>query len=104
MGYGDPDPLAHKTGRIAILCLTVGILGLLFFLFKIDACSHKPENCQDEFIEIKLNNDSYGQDHKCSPGAIVEVISSPPAPKPGLLCHCPKNNSGTQSAPAASSH
>ena len=100
MGYNDSDPVAQKTGRIALLCGTMLILGFFFFLFKIDACSSKPENCQDEFVEIR-NND-YGSSHKCSPGAIVEVVNAPPAPKPGILCHCPKNGSSPSAAPTAS--
>lgn len=77
---------AHKTGRITILSILVLLLGLFVFLFKIDACSSKPENCKDEFFEIK--ND-YTNNHACSPGAVAEVVNSPPAPKPGIICHCP---------------
>jgi len=89
MSYGDPDLVSHKTGRIAILCITLAVLGLFYFLYKVEACSSKPENCRDEFVEMK--SDGYRSDHKCSPGAIVEVITAPPAPKPGIMCRCPKN-------------
>lgn len=90
MSYNDSDPVAQKTGRIALLCLTIVVLGLFFFLFKVDACKSSPDNCREEFVEIQ-NNDvrGYGNNHKCSTGAIVEVVSSPPAPKPGIMCHCP---------------
>ncbi len=76
----------HKTGRIAILSILLFLLGLLFFLFKIDACKSSPSNCKDEFFEIKSD---YRNEHTCSPGAVAEVVNSPPAPKPGIICHCP---------------
>lgn len=98
MSYGDPDPIAHKTGRIAILCITLAVLGLFFFLFKVDACSSKPENCREEFVEIR--NDGYHADHQCKPGAVVEVVNAPPAPKPGIMCHCPKTSEPVTPAPA----
>jgi hypothetical protein len=99
MGYGDTDPVAQKTGRIALLCGTLCVLGLFVFLFKVEACSSKPEDCRDEFVEIKGD---YQSTHKCTNGATVEVVNSPPAPKPGILCHCPKN-SGAPSAPPPAS-
>lgn len=95
MAYDDSDERAHKTGRIAMLSILVFLLGLLFFLFKIDACKHTPEECKDEFFEIK--NDGYASNKTCSPGATVEVVASPPAPKPGIICHC-----AAKAPPAAS--
>lgn len=85
MSYDD-DALSHKTGRIAILSVLMFMLGFLFFLFKIEACKSTPANCKDEFNEIK---DGYRNEITCAPGAVAEVVNSPPAPKPGVLCHCP---------------
>jgi hypothetical protein len=85
MSY-EEELMGHKTGRIAILSILLFILGLFFFLYKIEACKSTPRQCKDEFVEIK--NDGY---YTCSPGATVEVAASPPAPKPGIICHCPSN-------------
>lgn len=88
-------PDSEKTERIGWLCATIMILGFLFFLTKINACAlacnscssaDKPDVCKDEFYEIK--NDGYASKHTCYPGARVEVVASPPAPKPGIMCHC----------------
>jgi hypothetical protein len=97
-------PDSEKTERISWLCATIMILGLLFFLTKINACAlacnscNAKENttplCKDEFYEIK--NDGYASKHTCTPGARVEVVASPPAPKPGILCHCTNNDHGAQ--------
>lgn len=99
MGYNDSDPVAQKTGRIALLCGTMLVLGFFFFLFKVEACKSSPEDCREEFVEIKSNG--YSSDHKCARGAIVETVNSPPAPKPGILCHCPTNK--PEAAPTSSS-
>lgn len=88
------DNASEKTTRIGLLCFTIAVLGLLFFLNKVNACAlacnacNAPvdHTCKDEFIEIK--NDGYASNHACTPGARVEVVSSPPAPKPGIMCHC----------------
>lgn len=86
---------SEKTTRTAFLCFTIFALGLLFFFNKVNACAlacnscngkDAPTVCKDEFFEIK--NDGYASNHTCTPGARVEVIASPPAPKPGILCHC----------------
>lgn len=98
MSYNDSDPVAQKTGRIALLCGTMIVLGFFFFLFKIEACKSSPEDCREEFVEIKSNG--YSSDHKCARGAIVETVNSPPAPKPGILCHCPTNVAATPTASA----
>lgn len=102
-------PESEKTERIGWLCATMVILGILFVLSKANACAmacnscnspDKPPVCKDEFYEIK--NDGYASSHTCTPGARVEVISSPPAPKPGILCHCPNNDQPGQATPAPS--
>lgn len=91
----DDVSVSHKTGRIALLCGTLIVLGFFFFLFKVGACDgcNKPKLettpiCKDEFVEIK--NDGYASKHSCDPGATVEVVNSPPAPKAGIICHCAK--------------
>jgi hypothetical protein len=88
MGNYDGE---QKTSRIAMLCVTMGFLGLLFFCSKMNACQSCGKEdlvtCKDEFFEIR--NDGYASNHTCTPGARVEVVSSPPAPKAGILCHCP---------------
>jgi hypothetical protein len=99
---------SEKTERIGWLCATIMILGLLFFLAKINACAmacnscnakdNQPAQCKDEFFEIDPNN-RYRNSHTCTPGATVEVVASPPAPKPGVLCRCINNN---RPAPATS--
>lgn len=96
----------QKTERIGWLCVTMVILGILFMLSKANACAlacnscnspSKPDVCKEEFYEIK--HDGYASNHTCTPGARVEVVASPPAPKPGILCHCINNEPG---APATS--
>jgi hypothetical protein len=87
MSY-EEELMEHKTARIAILSILLFILGLFFFLYKIEACKSTPTQCKDEFVEIK-KNDGYASNHTCSPGATVEVVASPT--KPGIICHCPSN-------------
>lgn len=86
----DPDVLAHKTGRIAILSILVFSMCAFLFAYKVDACRDKPTDvaCKDEFYEI-TNDSRSNNNHTCSPGAVVEVVNSPPAPRPGIICHCP---------------
>ncbi len=90
MSYNDSDEMAHKTGRIVILSILILSLGGLFFAYKIEACKSTPANCKDEFFEIKTES-GYRNEHACAPGAVAEVVNSPPAPKPGIICHCPNN-------------
>lgn len=98
------NPDDEKTIRIGFLCVTMAFLGLLLFCSKMNACQscgkedNTPAACKDEFIEIKA--DGYAANHACTPGARVEVVASPPAPKPGIICHCDKNVPA--SAPSAS--
>jgi len=86
MSSYDEEVLSHKTGRIAILSILVFLLGFLFFLFKIEACKSSPANCKDEFFEM---GDRYQNNHTCAAGAVVEIVSSPPAPRAGIFCRCP---------------
>lgn len=64
-----------KTVIISILVL---ISVFLFFLYKVEACSSKPENCHDEFHDVQYTS-------KCDPGAFMEPVNTP---KPGFICHC----------------
>jgi hypothetical protein len=89
MSYDDDSERNHKTGRITIFCIMIAILGGLFFAYKVDACKDKPADltCREEFFEIREGG--YDNSNKCRPGAIIEMVTSPPAPKPGIMCHCP---------------
>lgn len=92
--YDDSSYIEARTTRIGFMCVTLVLLGFLFFLFKIDACSSKPENCKDEFHLIDNNNYNIN----CRSGAKAEIVTSPPAPKAGIICHCtsvPVNDAGT---------
>jgi hypothetical protein len=95
---------SEKTSRIKYLCLTMGVLGLLWFLYKANACTmafnswNAPpdKSCHDEFYEIK--NETSTSNYKCTQGARVEVVLSPPAPKPGVLCRCINSDAGSSLA------
>jgi hypothetical protein len=91
----DPDVLSHKTGRIAILSVLMAFLGILFFAYKVDACKDKPADasCREEFFEMKSGD--YDNNQKCRPGAVIEMVNSPPAPKAGIMCHCPAGTTPT---------
>jgi hypothetical protein len=97
MGYDDSKVISHKTGRIAILSILMALLGVLFFAYKVNACADKPADhfCKEEFHEVRTD---VRNDFTCSEGASVEVINSPPAPKAGIMCHCP--NGTLHPAPA----
>lgn len=60
-------------------------------MFKIEACATCDASgngrCHDQFYEV--GNGNY---HTCPPGARAELVTSPPAPKPGVLCHCKEND------------
>lgn len=102
MGYGTTDEeseRAHKTGRIAILSILIFCLGGFVFAYKVDACKSTPANCKDEFFEIDTSS-RYNNNKSCSPGAVVEVVNSPPAPKPGIICHCPGNGPTASPSPS----
>jgi hypothetical protein len=97
-----PDERSYNLGGIITLCITMVILGFFFFLFKSEACKSspdKPEICREEFYEIR--NSQYSSDHKCQPGATIEIVNSPPAPKAGIFCRCLKN--GVTGSPSVSS-
>jgi hypothetical protein len=86
----------QRTWRVFLLCSTVAILGAFTFAYKVDACKDKPaqvQECKEEFFEIKYNSDDrdHVATHTCTPGAVVEIVSSPPAPRPGIMCHCVSN-------------
>lgn len=104
-------PESEKTERIGWLCATMVILGILFVLSKANACAlacsscndhgQTPPVCKDEFFEMG-SNERYSNTHTCTPGARVEIVASPPAPKPGIMCHCPNNGPSPTATPAPS--
>ena len=76
---------SEKTQRIGFLCLTMVALGGLLFLAKTDTCSScNASTCRDEFYAFEATNNP-----TCTQGARAEIVTSPPAPKAGVLCHCP---------------
>lgn len=90
MGDSNQD---HKTGRVALLSLVLVCMGILFFLYKTDACKPDPNAslaCKEEFIEFSANQ-GCATEHKCSEGAIVEIVSSQHSGKSGVMCHCVNN-------------
>jgi hypothetical protein len=87
----------EKTVRIGMLMLLLAFLGIFVFAYKVEACKSKPEDCRDEFVEIPVPTvDHRGNlsrtEHRCATGATVEVVTSPPAPKPGIMCKCPSRS------------
>jgi hypothetical protein len=86
----------EKSIRIGFLCTTLIILGFMLFLAKINACTlacnscNTPSDCKDEFYEL---HDGV-HDYICTVGAQAEVVTSPPAPKPGILCRCTNKDAG----------
>lgn len=95
MSYDDDAERSHKTGRIAILSILIVVLGGFFLLYKTDSCKSSPANCKEEFFEMQ---ERYQNNHTCTPGAIAEMVSSPPAPRAGIMCHCPANAPAPQPA------
>jgi len=85
------DNQGQKTLRLSLILFTVCLLGTLFFAYKINACAEKPPQaapsvpCKDEFFQVDADHPN----HACTPGAKAEWVSSPPAPRPGIICHCP---------------
>ena len=80
---------SEKSFRFVMVCILAGVLGFFYFLFKVEACRSTPDTCKDSFHP--LNPDAFN-DETCSIGAVAEVVNSPPAPKPGILCHCVKDH------------
>lgn len=92
---------SEKSVRVGYLCTTIVMLGLMVFLAKMDACtlacnSCATDGCNDAFFET----DKYPE-IECRRGAVAEVVSSPPAPKAGILCHCPQVKGKVSSSPTA---
>lgn len=88
MGDSSQD---HKTGRVALLSLVLICMGVLFFLYKTDACKSDPNTtsaCKEEFIEFTQQG-GCSAEHKCSEGAVIEIVNSPQ--RSGTLCHCVNN-------------
>lgn len=95
MSYDEAED--HKTGRIAILAAVIAFLGLVWLASKTSDCNPPPSGmCHDTFHVVQDGTSSYD----CPPGSQVEIVASPPAPKPGVLCHCINNSGPTDGHPA----
>lgn len=97
MAYNDDQ----KTTRIGYLCWTMVALGLLLTITKggcvqAASTSFMATDCKDEFVVL----DEQHLTQTCKPGAKVEIVTSPPAPKPGILCHCPTKGESQDPTPA----
>jgi hypothetical protein len=91
-----------RTIRILLLSTTIVMLGLFLLLFKSGWCQTKPEEapqCKEQFIE--MTRSGYAMNVECSPGATVEMVSSPPAPKAGVFCRCSNKPLPPIAAPSA---
>lgn len=81
---------AHRTARLIVVLIAVCILGSFVFAYKVNACADKPVQaiptvpCKDEFFQVDADHPN----HACTPGAKAEWVASPPAPRPGIICHC----------------
>jgi hypothetical protein len=80
-----------KNFRLGMLSAVFVVCVLFYFLFKVEVCKSSPSHCQDEFHELGPVRVA------CDTGAVAEMVTSPPAPKAGILCHCITNT-----APSAS--
>ena len=78
------DESDAKSLRFFIFLVAVVVVSAFFFAFKVNACTATKESCKDEFF--KIENDHIA--HTCTVGARAEFITSPPAPFPGIVCHC----------------
>lgn len=91
MGYNDSEEekaRIHKTWRVVIVSVLMGIIALFLYLYKTD--SWKPDAaCKDEFIEFVPSGGCAVQ-HKCSEGATIELVTLKDG-KSGTMCHCTKN-------------
>jgi hypothetical protein len=91
------DESDAKTTRIVLLCVVLITISAFFFAYKVEACSDKPkpvEVCRDEFFIV----DNDHPVRSCAPGAKAEWVTSPPAPRPGIVCHC-FNDASPQTTP-----
>jgi len=99
MSYQDETAMNHKTGRIALVCGLILCLGLLFVGTQTESCegcNDPAGTCHDQFYEI----DKGHSQHTCPPHSRAEIVTSPPAPKPGVFCHCLENDRQPQAAPS----
>lgn len=90
---------SEKTERIGYLCLTIVVVAAMFTAVKLNACQScnrpdPPEPCKDEFVPIDSER------HSCTPGARAEVVTSPPSPKAGILCHCENKPAASADQPS----
>jgi|SRR5579885_2794998 len=98
------DQNEEKTTRIGIVCATIAFLAIVGALSKsgCGGCSmDTPSRCHDEWHEMPSGGSSTVT---CDNGAVAEVVTSPPAPKPGILCHCVSPAGSASAPPAPPSH
>ena len=84
----DYDYSNAKTFRVCVFSVTLIVLGFFLLLFKSKSCEHKvktKENCEDSFVSVEYIG---GSSSVCSVGATIEIVTSPPAPKAGIICRC----------------
>jgi hypothetical protein len=71
--------------KAIMFCITLMVLGLFYFLFKIEACKPDPKVdkniCHDEYVHL---NDGWSKD--CPPGAHAEIVKD--ANPPAMICRC----------------
>jgi hypothetical protein len=98
MAYTDEsERFQQKTNRIGILCATIAFLGFLWAMTRTSDCNPPPPGmCHDTFHVVDDRTSTYD----CPPGSRGEMIMSPPAPKPGVLCHCINNSDPPVEHPA----
>jgi hypothetical protein len=98
MSY-DKNADDNRTARVAFLSVATIILGFMLFLFKVDACQgcdNSPSGtCHEQFFEFDKDHTT----RTCPPRSKAELVSSPPAPKAGVICRCIDNAQPTPSAP-----
>lgn len=82
------DDSETKTFNIGMMCLVMFLIGFMFFLYKVEACSPdknpKHEICHDSFHAQDLTSRNTNK-VECDPGATIEVIPG------GIKCHCVTN-------------
>lgn len=92
MGYSNDDTAQEqRTIRVVVLALLCVILGFIWLGSKTSDCNPPPASlanrCHDTFHVVTEQSTSYD----CPPGSKAEIVTAPPAPKPGVVCHCITN-------------
>lgn len=74
-----------------IFSILLGFVSLLFFLYKIEACTSKPEDCKELFLDAEhLTSNNW---NNCPKGARMEPVETP---KRGVICRCDRPVDGGQ--------